>query len=363
MRMATDHEYLFDCQAPAWMNENGPEGDIVLSSRIRLARNLTGIPFPGQADPMQLQKIQRKALTSLAELEQSSPVHHFEMIEIAALSEQERRILVEKHLTSLKHIHIPTGRSLILRDDTAISIMVNEEDHFRIQSLTAGLDLRTAWKMADMADNLLETRMGYAFNEDLGYLTSCPTNLGTGLRASVMMHLPALVWLGQMHRIIEVSTQLGMAVRGFYGEGTEAYGNIFQVSNQQTLGFSENEIVNNVLGLARQLVEQERSARSLLLNDTAEEVIDRIWRAYGILRYAHSISGQEALSLLSVVRLGIDLGVIQHLPAEVFTELVIGSRSCMVLRMAKDEKMDKATRNRLRARYIRNRIKGEQDDV
>lgn len=361
--MTASKEFLFEQQVPAWMNQAGPEGDIVLSSRIRLARNLIGIPFPSQADELHLEQIQKKAVASLRELSQANPEHDFSLLEIDELTEQERRILVEKHLTSLKHIHCPLGRSLIVRDDTAISIMINEEDHFRIQSLTAGLDLKTAWKMADSADDLLEAVMGYAFNEDLGYLTSCPTNLGTGLRASVMMHLPALVWLGQMHRIIEVSTQLGMAVRGFYGEGTEAYGNVFQVSNQQTLGFNENEIVNNVLGLARQLVEQERSARNLLMTDGAGEVVDRVWRAYGILKYAYSISGQEALSLLSAVRLGIDLGIITHLPAEIFTELIIGSRSCMVLRQAQDEKIDKVMRNRLRAQIIRNRIKGEQTDV
>ena len=272
------------------------------------------------------------------------------------LTEQERRILVEKHLTSLKHVQDPVSRSLIIRDDTAVSIMVNEEDHFRIQSLTAGLNLKSAWQMADETDDLLESRLGFAFTEDLGYLTSCPTNLGTGLRASVMMHLPGLVLLGQMHRIIEVSTQLGMAVRGFYGEGTEAYGNVFQVSNQQTLGFNETEIVNNVLGLAKQVVEQERSARRMLMSDSGEELADRVWRAYGILHYARSISGQEALGLLSAVRLGIDMGIIGDLAPEIFTDLILATRSCIVDRMAHTEKLAKAERSRLRAQLIRERL-------
>jgi protein arginine kinase len=361
--MDNHNENLFNSNVPSWMEPPGPEGDVVLSSRIRLARNLNEVPFPGQANGKQLEQIGHRASFSVTDLNRMDERHQYEMLDIAALTDQERRILVEKHVTSLKHIQDPSSRALIIRDDTAISIMVNEEDHFRIQSLTAGLNLKAAWQMADETDNLLKSRLGFAFQEDLGYLTSCPTNLGTGLRASVMMHLPGLVFLGQMHRIIEVSTQLGMAVRGFYGEGTEAFGNVFQVSNQQTLGFNETEIVNNVLGLAQQVVGQERSARRMLLNDSGEELADRVWRAYGILRYARSVSGSEALGLLSTVRLGIDMGIISHLQPDVFTELVIGTRSSVVARMAKIDKAEKTELARLRANIIRERIKGGSDHV
>ena len=351
---------FFDSCVPQWMEQSGPEGDIVLSSRIRLARNLNGAPFPGQADGVQLRRIDDRIAVSVEDLIRADGNHRYQRLNMDKLTEQERRILVEKHLTSLKHVQDPVSRSLIIRDDTAVSIMVNEEDHFRIQSLTAGLNLKSAWQMADETDDLLESRLGFAFTEDLGYLTSCPTNLGTGLRASVMMHLPGLVLLGQMHRIIEVSTQLGMAVRGFYGEGTEAYGNVFQVSNQQTLGFNETEIVNNVLGLAKQVVEQERSARRMLMSDSGEELADRVWRAYGILRYARSISGQEALGLLSTVRLGIDMGIIGDLSPGIFTDLILATRSCIVDRMAHTEKMEKAERKRLRAQLIRERLIGRK---
>ena len=361
--MDSHSEKLFNSHVPSWMEQPGPEGDVVLSSRIRLARNLNDVPFPGQANGVQLEQIGHRASFSVADLNKADDGHQYEILDIASLTDLERRILVEKHVTSLKHIQEPSSRALIIRDDTAVSIMVNEEDHFRIQSLTAGLNLKSAWHMADETDNLLEARLGFAFQEDLGYLTSCPTNLGTGLRASVMMHLPGLVLHGEMHRIIEVSTQLGMAVRGFYGEGTEAFGNVFQVSNQQTLGFDEMEIVNNVLGLARQVVGQERSVRRMLLNDSGEELADRVWRAYGILRYARSVSGPEALGLLSTVRLGIDLGIISHLPPEVFTELIIGTRSSVVARMEKVDKMKKTELDRLRANIIRERIKGGNDHV
>ena len=215
--------------------------------------------------------------------------------------------------------------------------------------------------MADETDDLLEARVGFAFNEDLGYLTSCPTNVGTGLRASVMVHLPGLVLLQQMHRVIEASTQLGMTVRGYYGEGTEAYGNVFQVSNQQTLGFNETEIVGNVFGLARQVVEQERAARRMLMNESANELADRVWRAYGILRYARSVSGQEVLGLLSTVRLGIDMNIIQDLSPDIFSELIIGTRSSVVTKMAKAERMDKQERDRLRANVIRARFRGVEN--
>lgn len=361
--MGYESSGFLDGRVPSWMEQAGPEGDVVLSSRIRLARNLSDVPFPGQADETQLASIGHKVSFSVQDLVDGDPLHDYQILDMESLTEQERRILVEKHLTSMKHIQQPGHRSLIVRDDTAVSIMVNEEDHFRIQSLTAGLNLKAAWNMADATDNMLESRLSFAFNEDLGYLTSCLTNLGTGLRASVMLHLPGLVLLGQMHRIVEVSTQLGMAVRGFYGEGTDACGNVFQVSNQQTLGFNENEIIDNVLGLVKQLVEQERSARQLLVSESGDELADRVWRAYGILRHARSLSGREALGMLSAVRLGIDLGIISHLQPEVFTELIIGSRSCVVARTAQKEKMDKAERNHLRAQIVRERIRGGENDV
>lgn len=361
--MGNNGPELFAAHVPQWMEQAGPEGDVVLSSRIRLARNLNGVPFPGQADAEQLQRIDNRIAASVRDLFPTDEKYRYQLLDMAKLTEQERRILVEKHLTSLKHIQEPASRSLIVRDDTAVSIMVNEEDHFRIQSLTAGLDLKAAWKMADETDDLLEARLGFAFTEELGYLTSCPTNLGTGLRASVMMHLPGLVLLGQMHRIIEVSTQLGMAVRGFYGEGTEAFGNVFQVSNQQTMGFNETEIITNVLGLAKQVVEQERAARRMLTSDSSEELADRVWRSYGILRHARSMSGQEALGLLSAVRLGIDLGMIDGLSPAIFTELILATRSCLVDRLAHAGKLEKSERNRLRAKLIRERIKGGSGDV
>lgn len=359
--MNTTNIGLFDYRVPPWMGQPGPDSDVVLSSRIRLARNVQDVPFPGQASDNQLEDIGTRAAETLPDLIDSDGKHGYAVLDMAALTDQERRILVEKHVTSLKHIRKPAHRSLILRDDTAVSIMVNEEDHLRIQSLTAGLNLKSAWQMADETDDLLEANMGFAFNEELGYLTSCPTNLGTGLRASVMVHLPGLVLLQQMHRIIEASTQLGMTVRGYYGEGTEAFGNVFQVSNQQTMGFNEIEIVNNVVSLARQVVEQERAARRMLVNESADELADRVWRAYGILKYAHSVSGQEALGLLSMVRLGIDMGMIKELPPEVFIELLISTRSSVVTKMARTERMGKTERNRLRANIIRQRFRGVEN--
>jgi protein arginine kinase len=295
----------------------------------------------------------------LCEKEQNS----YEAVDVGSLSPQRRRILVEKHLSSLQHIQEPEDRALVVRDDMSVSVMVNEEDHFRIQAMTAGFNLAGAWEVADRVDSAMESNFEFAFNEDLGYLTSCPTNLGTGMRASVMLHLPALVLLQQINRIVSASVQLGMAVRGFYGEGTDAAGNVFQVSNQQTLGFTEQELIHNVEGVARQIVEQERMARRVLLRDSGDELADRVWRSYGVLCHARTISGGETLGLLSALRLGIDMGIIPHLSASLCTELLIKTRSSLVEEAAGGNDMEKGARNKLRADIIRETIKGGQQGV
>jgi len=356
------NKQLFDTTLPAWMRDTGAEGDIILSSRIRLARNLRGFAFPCRAEEQMLRSISLKTDAVAAGLHEQDQ-HIYETVDVGMLSPQQRRILVEKHLSSLQHIQEPTDRFLIVRDDLSVSVMVNEEDHFRIQAMTAGLNLASAWEMADRVDSTMESQYEFAFNEDLGYLTSCPTNLGTGMRASVMLHLPALVLLQQINRIVTASVQLGMAVRGFYGEGTDAAGNVFQVSNQQTLGFSEQELIHNVVGVARQIVDQERMARRALLRDSADELADRVWRSYGVLCHARSISGGETLGLLSALRLGLDMGIIPHLPASICTELLIRTRSSLVEEAAGGVDMDKAARNRLRADIIRATIRGGQESV
>lgn len=347
---------LLDKPLNPWMMGGGPDGDIVLSSRVRLARNLEGVPFPGRADAKALAAVVEEARRSVADLG-GADSHVYMYVAMDKLSPLERNVLVEKHIISPHHAEEPAHRALVVRDDAAVSIMVNEEDHLRIQCLVPGLNLAEALALADRVDDVLEARLTFAYGEQAGYLTACPTNTGTGLRASVMMHLPALVLTKQIGRITAAATQLGLAVRGLYGEGTEAIGNIFQISNQLTLGHSEQEIIENLQAIARQVVEQERAARQALAAGSPDALADRVWRAYGVLRYARTISGQEALNLLSEVRLGIDLKIITGVGAGVFNELLVATRPNFLQKIAGRAEVEPAERDRLRAQLIREKIK------
>jgi len=355
-------EDLLDKPLTPWMTGGGINGDIVLSSRIRLARNLEGVPFPNRADATRLTDIVTQVRESVGDLKKTDK-HEYMFVEMEKLSPLERQILVEKHIISPNLAGEPTNRALIVRDDAAVSIMINEEDHLRIQCLVPGLDLKSASDLANDVDDIIEAKHCFAYNEQVGYLTACPTNVGTGLRASVMVHLPALVLARQISRVMSAATQLGFTVRGLYGEGTEAIGNIFQFSNQLTLGHSEQEIIENLQAVAQQVVEQERSARQALLTGSAEALADRVWRAYGVLCYARIISGQEALTLLSEVRLGIDSGIITGVPATIFNELLVTSRPNFLQKIACRAYTDPVERDRLRAQLIREKFKEERKNA
>ncbi|EGO62874.1 protein arginine kinase [Acetonema longum] len=345
---------LLDQPQVSWMKPGAKDGDIVLSSRIRLARNLADIPFPGRAEAGQLQQTADQIHQSVSALA-ASDRHEYLFIPLEQLTPLDRLILVEKHITSPNHVQESKGRALLVRDDSMVSIMVNEEDHLRVQCMMPGANLSEAFALADRVDDVLEAEHDYAYSERLGYLTSCPTNIGTGLRASAMLHLPVLVLTKQIQRVVNAATQLGLAVRGIYGEGTEAVGNIFQISNQLTLGYSEAEIIENLTSVVQQVVDQERAARSALMAESRSLLADRIWRAYGILRFARSISGQEALAMLSEVRLGIDLKIIENLPAEIFNELLVATRPNFLQKRSGGEN-DPAARDRYRAELIREKL-------
>jgi protein arginine kinase len=250
-------------------------------------------------------------------------VGEFDLVPLAGMSELEKRVLVEKHLISPNLANEGRNGAVILSDNEAISIMVNEEDHLRIQVLYPGFQLREAWDVAGKIDDIFEGVVDYAYDEKHGYLTSCPTNVGTGIRASVMMHLPALVMTQQMNRILQAIQQVGLAVRGLYGEGSEVMGNIFQISNQITLGQTEEEIIDNLHGVARQIIEHEKAARQKLLNESRLKLTDRIRRSFGILCYAEIMDSKEAAQRLSDVRLGIDLGLIEGLSPKIMNELLV----------------------------------------
>lgn len=343
---------LFKSPLTPWLDGHGTDSDIVLSSRVRLARNFQALPFPNRADMTELAEIAERVRTAVNDLEQVFD-EKFDVVNLDRLNSLERRALLAKHLISANHIARTENRSLVISEDECISIMVNEEDHLRIQCMASGFELSSLLEKVNKADDVFEARETIAFDEDMGYLTSCPTNLGTGLRASVMLHLPGLVFTRQINKIINVSTQLGLAVRGLYGEGSEARGNIFQISNQLTLGFSEQEIITNLKTAVREILVQERAARQALYKNSSDVVENRVWRSFGVLKYARTVSGNEALALLSEVRLGIDLGIISDVPAKIFNELVVGTRSGFLQNQAGSSNLSPMEMDKMRAKTIR----------
>ncbi|MFS0865318.1 protein arginine kinase [Fredinandcohnia sp. 179-A 10B2 NHS] len=306
----------------SWMSQEGPDSDIVLSSRIRLARNFKNIPFStvySNEEAQQIVEIFQERFSG-----RSFPsIGDFELLKVNELQPIEKRVLVEKHLISPHLAEDSPFGACLLSENEEVSIMINEEDHVRIQCLFPGFQLSEALEVANNLDDWIEEQVDYAFDETRGYLTSCPTNVGTGLRASVMMHLPALILTQQMSRIIPAINQLGLVVRGIYGEGSEALGNIFQISNQITLGKTEEDIVEDLKSVVTQLISQERSAREALVKTSTIQLEDRVFRSYGTLANSRIIESKEAAKCLSDVRLGIDLGYIKNISRNILNELMV----------------------------------------
>jgi protein arginine kinase len=337
-----------------WMKGEGPDSDIVISSRIRIARNIRSFSFPMLASNEQSKEVLGQ-VTEVLDLDELNTISKFEMISLADLNELEKKVLVEKHLISPNLANESRNGAVILSENEAISIMVNEEDHLRIQCMHPGFQIREAWDIANQIDDVFESKVNYAFDEKRGFLTSCPTNIGTGIRASVMIHLPALVITQQINRILSAITQVGLAVRGLYGEGSEAIGNLFQISNQITLGQSEEEIIDNLYSVAKQIIEHERSARAKLLDESRTRIIDRVRRSYGILSHAAIMDSKEAAQRLSDVRLGIDLGLINELPANIMNELMVMTQPGFLQQFA-GGKLSADERDIRRAEMIRERL-------
>ncbi len=331
----------------------GPSDRIVLSSRVRLARNLKDSAFPGWAkkpERVRVLDLIRPAVEGLPALKGA----FFETME--NLSQLDKQILVERHLISREHAARGAGSGVILNRDETFCVMINEEDHLRMQALRPGLQLRQAWTAIDRLDSELERKLDYAFSNELGYLTACPTNLGTGIRVSAMLHLPGLVLAEQINPIIQSVNKLGLAVRGLYGEGTEALGNVFQVSNQMTLGESESSIVERLEKVLSQIIEHEENARQTLLEKKPKTVYNHIGRAYGILANAHSISSKETMNLLSLLRLGVEVGLFPTMPGSLVDELFILTQPAH-LQKQHTGKLSAEERDLLRADMLRERLK------
>lgn len=316
------------------MEGTGPDNDVVISSRIRLARNIGGFPFPHFMSEEQKREVLQMVRQTISAKDMIQEVGQLEFTDLTELTQTERQILVEKHLISPHHTEEPADRAVIIAPDESISIMVNEEDHLRIQCLLPGLQLDETWNLAEKIDDFLENSLDYSFCEKRGYLTSCPTNVGTGLRASVMLHLPCLVMSKQVGKLVTAISQLGLVVRGYYGEGTEAYGNLFQVSNQVTMGQTEEEIIKNLLAVTRQIVAQERTTREIIIKDNRPFLEDKVYRAFGTMRYARLISSQEALTNISDIRLGVELGILKGINFGQINELIILTRPAVLLKRA-----------------------------
>jgi protein arginine kinase len=345
------HEFLTSPADSA--RREGPHNKIVLSSRVRLARNLKGLAFPGWAKKVERVKsldIIRPAVESL------TAMGDYFSESMDNLTVMDKNILVERHLISREHAAKSAGSGLVLNREESLCVMINEEDHLRMQALRPGLQLKQAWGAIDQIDSKLEKKLDYAFSPDLGYLTACPTNLGTGIRVSAMLHLPGLVLAEQINQIIQAVNKLGLAVRGLYGEGTEALGNVFQVSNQMTLGEGEADIVERLNKVLSQIIEHEENARGTLLEKKPKSVYNHIGRAYGILANAHSISSKETMNLLSLMRMGVDLGMFPDLERWQVDELFIVTQPAH-LQKRFSEKLSAEERDLLRADMLRERLR------
>ncbi|MBI5023612.1 MAG: protein arginine kinase, partial [Candidatus Omnitrophica bacterium] len=303
-----------------WLKGSGPNSEIVISSRIRLARNLAQVPFPHWANKKQGEAALAAIEEAIARVDYLKKTTLFKLADLDSVDKQ---FLIERHLMSYEHAQKSDSKAVAIDDEEIISIMINEEDHIRCQVMQSGFNLFEAWNIINKIDDCLAEGLTFAFSADWGYLTACPTNTGTGMRGSVMLHLPALVMTRQIDRVLSAISKLSFTTRGLYGEGTQATGNFFQVSNQVSLGHSEDEIIENLNSLVRQIIEQENQTRELLFSRDKAMLEDRIHRGYGILKSAHIISSQETSELLSMVRLGCDLGMLKDIDRRRVNELFI----------------------------------------
>ena len=335
-----------------WLRGDGPHHQVVVSSRVRLARNLRSFAFPGWAKKTERLQILDAIKPQVEALPEMSDAHSVYSQDLTAL---EKQVLVERHLISREHAAKGVGSAVVMNRKQTLSIMINEEDHLRMQAIRSGLQLKTVFKMIDKVDSALEAQLEFAFDRKLGYLTACPTNVGTGMRASAMVHLPALVVSEQINQVIQAVNKIGLAVRGLYGEGTEAMGNFFQVSNQTTLGEKEDEIIARLQKVIEQIIEHEQNARASLLQKQATKLLDHVGRGYGILRHAHSMTSKEALNLLSFMKLGIDLSFFPEDCRIPIDELFMETQPAH-LQKGSQQKLAADERDTLRAEIIRAKL-------
>jgi len=336
-----------------WLRAEGPHNEIVISSRVRLARNVRNRAFPGWGKKQARLDVLEMIKSRVEELPEMQESFSALMQDLSAI---EKQVLVERHLISREHAAKGVGSAVVMNRRQTLSIMINEEDHLRMQSMRSGLQLKQAFKLVDKVDTSLENDLEFAYDPRLGYLTACPTNVGTGMRASAMLHLPGLVLSELINQVVQAVNKIGLAVRGLYGEGTEAMGNLFQISNQTTLGEKEDEIIARLTKVIETIIEKEHDARQVLLQKKSNTLSDQIGRAYGVLTFAHAMSSKEALNLLSIIKLGMDLGAFPEDRRFSIDELFIETQPAH-LQKNSQQKLNAEERDHLRAQIVRDRLK------
>jgi protein arginine kinase len=346
----------FDKLAPKlgeWLRSTGPEADVVVSTRIRLARNLAHFPFSNRATPHQKAEIESQLRECLLSFERDPPLEYLNVAGMAAI---DRQFLVERQLISRELATVLDGpRGVAFDSGESISVMVNEEDQLRIQSMRSGFDLDVAWQRIDEMDDAIESRVEYAFSDDFGYLTACPTNVGTGMRASVMLHLPALGMTKQIEKAFKALQKINLVVRGLYGEGSRALGDFFQISNQITLGKSEAGSIGDLRAVIGEIIKYERLARTTLTREAKQSVLDKVARSLGTLQSAAMMTSEEAMEHLSAVRLGVHLKLVSELSPLAVNELFIHTQPAHLQKLV-GEALDGEARNAARAKYLRMRL-------
>lgn len=335
----------------SWLSMEQDTG-IVISSRVRLARNVFGSPFPGWAREKESTRMYARIRSALEQLESiKDPL----MFDIAGLDPVDRDVLRERHLISNEFANKGAGSALMVAENEHIAIMINEEDHLRLQAISPGRNLDAIWKRINDVDSELEKYLQYAFSRTLGYLSACPTNVGTGLRASVMMHLSGLRLMDEIGQVIKGLEKMGFAVRGLLGEGSEAYGNMFQISNQSTLGEREEDIISQLNEISDELVRHEQNARMRLMEGRRSYVLDQIGRAFGVLVNAHILPSREAVDLLSGIRLGVEMGLVKNLTIAQLNEILLLTQPGHLQKMEK-KTLGPGERDHVRARIVRNKL-------
>jgi len=336
----------------AWLSGEGEGSEIVLSSRIRLARNISEFKFPPSVDTDTRDEIIDYVKSSFQSADLLNDGHFYISDDIDTL---DRDFLVERHLISPEFMKDGTGRGVFIDNTETLSIMVNEEDHIRLQAISSGLSMDKCWEYARQIDSRLAQKIDYAYDDKFGHLTSCPTNVGTGLRASILIHLPGLVLTREIEKVINRIAKVGLVVRGFYGEGTDVLGNLFQISNQTTLGRSEEEIIDSLAKVTQQIIEYENNSQETLMNDAADQIEDKVWRSYGILKHARVLNSGEVMNLLSALRLGVSLKLIDKISLGQINELLIITQPAH-LQKYYDREMDTNERDMVRAELVRERL-------